>query len=289
MVERKPRRNPSRAARPTIFKDGWWDPELTKELTVAHSDVDRQIYMLNREAYPAELFGRADDLLMFSLFATKQASPSHRHRKRQRHHAVIPEQVTDQQMLTRDEGAKAAKICEPLLIGKDASMDMVHTVVSELKRDFALFQSPEQQWVPCLRQCAEFLFLWCNLGTISELIQVCFTDIPWFTPQEVQWPSARSHTETALRHLVSRLAATYLKAPISRRHAAPCQGMLSIDRLHPSLKRLPASWENKNLGSFLDHSDWWTTVASQMHRWVKKQFCFYFVARLPVLTGAQFS
>ena len=97
---------------------------------------------------------------MFSLFATKQAT----RRNRRRHHAVVPEQVTNQPMLTRDEGAKAAKICEPLLIGKDASMGVVNRVVSELKRDIALFQSPEQQWEPCLRQCAEFPFFFDAIG-----------------------------------------------------------------------------------------------------------------------------
>jgi hypothetical protein len=154
MSAAEPRRNPSRAARPTNFKDGWWYPEST----VAHSDVDRQIQTLNKEAYPADLFGRADDLLMFSLFATKQATHGKRKRPRKRHHAVIPQQVTNQPMLTRDEGATAAKICESLLSGNDASMDEVCSVVSELEKQIPLFRSPERLWLPCLQQCAEFLF-----------------------------------------------------------------------------------------------------------------------------------
>jgi hypothetical protein len=239
-----PRRNPSRSARPTNLAEEWWVPELT----VPQSDVDRQIQTLNSEAYPADIFGRADDLLMFSLFATKQAT----HPKKRRHHAVIPEQVSNQPMLTRDEGAKAAKICESLMIGNDASMDEVRRVVSELQRDIGLFQSPEQQWVPCLRQCAEFL-VW--LGTGSESNQVCFTDTPSFTPQEVQSLSARSHIGGMRCRLASRLAATYLKAPISRRHVALCRGMPSLDRLHPLFKRLPASWANRSLGSSSDRSD----------------------------------
>ena len=146
----QPRKNPSRSARPARCVDEWWDPHATR--TRLDSDVDRQIQKLNREAYPAEIFGRVDDLLMFTLFATKQATNP----KKRRHHAVIPEQVSDQLMLTRDEGAKAAKICRPLVIGNDASMDVVHTVVSELQKEMAQFQSPARQWVSCLGQCAEF-------------------------------------------------------------------------------------------------------------------------------------
>jgi hypothetical protein len=134
------------------LKEEWWVPEST----ITHSDVDRQIRALNIEAYPADLFGKADDLLMFSLFAAKQAT---RPKRKKRFHSVIPEQVTNHPMLTKDEGRKAANICEPLLSGNDASMEEVRRVVSELKREIALFQSPEQQWVPCLRQCAVYFFL----------------------------------------------------------------------------------------------------------------------------------
>ena len=148
MQPAEPRRNPSRSARPANCVDEWWDPHGTR----LDSDIDRQIQKLNREAYPASIFGRVDDLLMFALFATKQASQP----KKRRHHAVIPEQVSNQPMLTREEGAKAAKICRPLVTGQEASLDEVHRAVSELQREIALFRSPEQQWTPCLGQCAEF-------------------------------------------------------------------------------------------------------------------------------------
>jgi hypothetical protein len=244
MEPSQPRRNPSRSARPANCIDEWWDPHGTR----LDSDVDRQIQRLNGEAYPADIFGRVDDLLMFTLFATKQASQP----KKRRHHAVIPQQVSNRPMLTRDEGARAAKICRALVSGNDASMDEVHAVVSELQREIALFQSPERQWVPCLGQCAEFR---CSQEAGSESSQVCFTDTPFFTPREARWPSARSRTGRMRCRLASRLAATYLKAPISRRRAALCRRTSSSDRLHLSSNRLLASWANRVLGSSSDRSD----------------------------------
>ena len=51
-----------------------WDPKLKNP----ESKVDRQIHVLNNDAYLADIFGRADDLLLFSLFANKG--------KKRRHH-----------------------------------------------------------------------------------------------------------------------------------------------------------------------------------------------------------
>ena len=146
----KPRRNPSRSARPTDCTDELWYPNIRDP----GSDVDRQIQTLNREAYSGDVFGRVDDLLMFTLFATKQAKQP----RKRRHHAVIPERASDQPMkLTIEEGAEAANICSGLLGGKEASMDEVQRAVSELQRKIQAFQSPEEEWAPCLRQCVEFL------------------------------------------------------------------------------------------------------------------------------------
>ena len=190
-----PRRNPTRSARPTTCTDELWYPNIKNP----ESDVDRQIQTLNGEAYPADIFGRVDDLLMFTLFATKQAK---RPRKR-RHHAVIPEQASDRPMtLTIEEGAEAAQICGHLLSGKEASMDEVRRVASELQSKIPPFRSPEQAaWAPCLRQCVHFLLDFEGRREFaSEPTQVCFTGTPLFIRREVRSRSARSHIKPTPCH-----------------------------------------------------------------------------------------
>ena len=189
-----PRRNPPRSARPTDCTDQSWYPNIRDP----GSDVDRQIQTLNGEAYPADVFGRVDDLLMFTLFATKKAKqPRKRH-----HHAVIPEQASDRPMtLTIEEGAEAAQICRDLLSGKEASMDEVRKAVSELQRKIPPFRSPKQGWAPCLRQCVQFLVDF-EGGLIfgSDPTQVCFTGTRLFIRREVQSRSARWHIKATRCH-----------------------------------------------------------------------------------------
>jgi hypothetical protein len=156
----QPRRNPPRSAKRLeaidFTDEEAWHPEMKPK-----SDIDHQIRKLNGEAYSADIFGRVDDLLVFALFATKQASNP----KKRRHHAVLPVQVSNQKMLTNDDGAIASQVCKPLHTGNEASMVEVKRVVSELQERFPLFQSAEQEWEQCLQQCVKFLFVVWILGS----------------------------------------------------------------------------------------------------------------------------
>ena len=76
-----------------------WDPKL-KNL---ESKVDQQIHALNNKAYLADIFGQADNLLLFSLFTSKG--------KKHRHHTVKPEpaQESKSSQISNDNGKAAAK------------------------------------------------------------------------------------------------------------------------------------------------------------------------------------
>src|ERR1700758_5406337 len=68
----EPRRNPPRSAKRAKFDksellDEYWEPDLKNPA----SHVDRRLQALNLEAYPVNVFGRVDDLIMFSAFASK--------------------------------------------------------------------------------------------------------------------------------------------------------------------------------------------------------------------------
>jgi hypothetical protein len=60
-----------------------WDEYYDPNLKNPHSHVNRQLRALSLEAYPVDVFGWVDDLVMFSAFASKG--------KKHRHHAIIPE------------------------------------------------------------------------------------------------------------------------------------------------------------------------------------------------------
>ncbi len=60
----------SRSAKLTKFTSGpfEWTLEVKEQLL---SKEERQISTLNREVYPADVFAKADDMLVFSLFVGK--------------------------------------------------------------------------------------------------------------------------------------------------------------------------------------------------------------------------
>ena len=136
-----PRRNPvraSRAAQPTGSVDQW-DPKNQE----AENEVDERLHILNWEAYMACLFGRADNLLMFSLFANKG--------KKRRSHAVMPERAQEgkQNPLSKKDGSLAGRICKN---SPDGKWETVKKTVLELENQVPMFQSDETKWSTCLQQ-----------------------------------------------------------------------------------------------------------------------------------------
>src|ERR1700761_7872797 len=138
------RRNPPRSAKRAKFDKSeslneYWEPDLKNPA----SHVDRRLQALNLEAYPVNVFGRGDDLIMFSAFARK--------RKKRRHHAVIPERPkgSNEALPTAEVGKTAARLCHPIFGGRPASWDEVGKVALELQKSISEFQSSSQEWVQC--------------------------------------------------------------------------------------------------------------------------------------------
>ena len=143
-----PRRNPARSSRsvpitpPTVESD--WFPDIKDP----SSKVHQQINALNLQAYPSEMFARADSFLMFMAFAQKG--------KKRRHHAVLPEPAqanANHAPLSNEDGILAAKICKDQFNGSEPSWEAVVQSVNDLKDQILDFCSEDKGWSECLSQC----------------------------------------------------------------------------------------------------------------------------------------
>ena len=125
-----------------------WFPEI-KEPT---SKVHQQINKLNCQAYPSEMFAKADSFLIFTAFVQKG--------KKRRHHAVVPEPTQSSAKhnpLSKEDGTLAAKICMQQFNGSEPSWEAVVQSVSNLQDKILDFQSDDKGWSACLRQYASFI------------------------------------------------------------------------------------------------------------------------------------
>jgi hypothetical protein len=115
--------------------------------------IQSKINNLNQQAYLSDLFARADDLLIFILFAKKG--------RKRRHHSIIPPppQSPNSSPLSNDQGRTAASICRPLFSGNEPSWDAILQSINTLQDQIPIFRSQESQWNPCLAQYASLSFL----------------------------------------------------------------------------------------------------------------------------------
>lgn len=142
------RRNPprsSRSTKPISSVDDLVD-EWYPNAKYPTCSIDGRVQLLNKEAYLADLFGRADDLVVYSSFANKG--------KKRRHHCVKPgwAQANKPNPLSGDDGITAANVCKPLFSNGEVTWEDVKKVVSKLQDNVALFRSDEGQWSSCLQQ-----------------------------------------------------------------------------------------------------------------------------------------
>lgn len=140
------RRNPSRSAkRAEPQPERWvelWEPS-TKH---PNSMVDRRLRALNLEAYPADVFGWVDDLVILSAFSSKG--------KKRRHHAVLPERSmgSNKALPPAELGKKAARICKPIFSENEASWGAVCVVASLLEEGIPEFYPETPESRDCLLQ-----------------------------------------------------------------------------------------------------------------------------------------
>lgn len=144
-----PRRNPLRSSRstctaPSTLESEWFPDIKNSEST---SIVHQKINALNREAYPSEIFAKADDLLMYMGFAQKG--------KKRRHHSVSPELAqsgSNPTRLSNEEGILGAKICEKQFNGGEPSWEAVVQSVETLQQQIPTFRLDAAHWSACLSQ-----------------------------------------------------------------------------------------------------------------------------------------
>jgi len=125
-----------------------WFPEIKEPASKVH----QQINALNREAYPSEMFAKADSFLIFTAFVQKG--------KKHRHHAVVSELAQSSAKynhLSKEDGTLAAKICMQQFNGSEPSWEAVVESVSNLQDKILDFRSDDKDWSACLRQYAPFM------------------------------------------------------------------------------------------------------------------------------------
>jgi hypothetical protein len=150
-VRRNPPRSSKSIATASVAVESDWFPEI-KEPT---SKVHQQINALNRQAYPSEMFAKADSFLIFTAFIQKG--------KKRRHHAVKSEPAqpsASQAPLSKEDGILAAKICKQHFSGSEPSWEAIVQSVDDLQDKISGFQSEDKGWSACLRQYAYFMSLY---------------------------------------------------------------------------------------------------------------------------------
>ena len=149
-----PRRNPLRSSRSTKAAHSTLDSEWFYDIKDSESPIHQKVNALNLEAYPSEMFFKADDLLMFMAFAQKG--------KKRRHHSVLPEPAqsgSNPTRLSNEEGILGAKICEKQFNGSEPSWKAVVQSVEALQQQIPAFRSDAAHWSACLRQYVHYLLL----------------------------------------------------------------------------------------------------------------------------------
>ena len=150
------RRNPPRKAKDAAAvssavaianSESKWFPEIKGPTSKVHQQINK----LNLEAYPSEMFARADSLLVFSAFISKG--------KKRRHHHVKPQaaQFFDSHPpLSKEDGILGAHICHQQFNGSEPNWDAVIQSVDNLQHQILDFHSDQKGWSACLRQYAYF-------------------------------------------------------------------------------------------------------------------------------------
>ena len=150
------RRNPPRSSKSAAVTSSTVDSEWFPDIKGPTSEVHQRVNILNRQAYPSEMFAKADDILIFTAFVQKG--------KKRRHHSVKPEpgrseSGAGQSPLSNEDGILAAKICEQQFRLNVPSWEAVLLSVKNLQDQIQAFCSNHKDWAACLSQYACFAAL----------------------------------------------------------------------------------------------------------------------------------
>jgi len=146
------RRNPPHSSKSIAITSSAIESDWFPEIKEPTSKVHQQINILNHQAYPSEMFAKADSFLIFIAFIQKG--------KKCRHHAVVPEPAQSSAKhnpLSKEDGTLAAKICMQQFNGSEPSWEAVVQSISNLQDKILDFRSDDKDWSACLRQYAPFI------------------------------------------------------------------------------------------------------------------------------------
>jgi hypothetical protein len=104
------------------------------------------IASLNMESFPTEIYAAADDVVVYSLFATKSRLSSYR--------ALIPVTISGPLGMSISDGIAIAKICKHHIDREDPTVESCAAAVISFRKSFPrLFSRFEDrlliQWVSC--------------------------------------------------------------------------------------------------------------------------------------------
>jgi hypothetical protein len=156
-VRRNPPHSSKSIAAASFAVESDWFPEIKEPASKVH----QQINALNRQAYPSEMFAKADSFLIFTAFVQKG--------KKRRHHAIKPEPAqpsASHNPLSKEDGILAAKICKQHFSGSEPSWEAIIQSVDDLQDKISGFQSEDKGWSACLRQYAHFM----SLSPLSQIL-----------------------------------------------------------------------------------------------------------------------
>ena len=148
-----PRHNPQRSTRSStrmdlsVVDDSLWFPDIKNPESLVH----RWINALNHKAYPSDIFAKADDILVFTMFARKG--------KKHWHYVVVPAPAQTHEPilhLLKEEGMQGAHICKELFLGNKPSWEIITQLVEDLQQQISKFQSEDKRWSACLKQYVHF-------------------------------------------------------------------------------------------------------------------------------------
>ena len=146
------RRNPPHLSKSVTNASSAIESDWFPEIKEPASKVHQQINVLNLQAYPSEMFAKADSFLIFTAFTQKG--------KKRRHHAVKSEPAqpsASQNPLSNEDGILAAKICNQHFSGSEPSWEAIVQTVSNLQDKIPGFHSDDKDWSACLRQYAPLM------------------------------------------------------------------------------------------------------------------------------------
>lgn len=161
-----------------MVDDSLWFPDIKNPESLVHLRINT----LNREAYPSNIFAKADDILVFTMFAKKG--------KKRRHHAVVPASAQTREpilRLSKEEGRQGAHICKELFLGNEPSWEVITRLVEDLQQQISKFRSEDKRWSACLKQYVRFFtYIRLSVSFVGKFALQIFTPIctrflRWYT------------------------------------------------------------------------------------------------------------